>query len=641
MPIKFPPNKDQTKRPYASWNYTKEQARELARCADPVNGYRYFMENYFFIQHPTKGQMLYEPFAYQEKLIETYHNYRFSVALMPRQTGKALPLDTEIPTPGGWTTMGELCVGDEILGKDGKPAKVSFATDVMINHDCYALHFDNGHSITADAEHLWEVNSNDWRTGRRVVTTLELKNILDESRKNKAVYVEINEALDLPEKALPLDPYVLGFWLGDGESAGSRYTQLHEDNLEATPKLKAAGFDLSEPWTNTGRNPRVETVNIRGLRTVLRHMNLLNNKHIPSEYLRASVEQRLELLRGLMDTDGSVDSRNGRCEFYQKNKTLIADVGELLSSLGIKYRVGEHEIDRKLYYTIGFSTDKYDVFNYTRKLTKQQQCKGHPKNKRFYITEIVSAPSVPVRCIQVDNADHMFLCSRQMIPTHNTTSAAGYLLWYSMFTSDSLILIAAHKYSGAQEIMQRIRYAYETCPDFLRAGAVSYNKGSLEWDNGSRIVAQATTENTGRGMSITLLYCDEFAFVRNTIAREFWTSMRPTLSTGGKCIITSTPNSDEDQFATIWRGANNNTDEYGNEQELGVNGFKPYRAYWHEHPDRDQAWADEEQAAIGEERFRREHGCYAQHTSITLQDTEGNIFDMEMGDLYRKLRDSQ
>ena len=91
--------------------------------------------------------------------------------------------------------------------------------------------------------------------------------------------------------------------------------------------------------------------------------------------------------------------------------------------------------------------------------------------------------------------------------TGKTTSAAGYLLWYAMFVPDSTILIAAHKYTGAQEIMQRIRYAYELCPDFIRAGSTSYNKGSIEFENGSRIVSQTTTETTGRGMSISLLYC--------------------------------------------------------------------------------------------------------------------------------------
>jgi len=196
------------------------------------------------------------------------------------------------------------------------------------------------------------------------------------------------------------------------------------------------------------------------------------------------------------------------------------------------------------------------------------------------------------------------LLSRQ---TGKTTTAAGFLLWYAMFKPDSTILIAAHKYSGVLEIMQRIRYAYELCPDHIRAGATSYNKGSIEFENGSRIVAQATTENTGRGMSITLLYLDEFAFVRPSIAKEFWTSISPTLSTGGAAIITSTPNSDEDQFALLWKGAIKTEDEFGNQTELGVNGFHAYECNWKRHPDRDQKWADEELGRIGEERFRREH----------------------------------
>ena len=190
-----------------------------------------------------------------------------------------------------------------------------------------------------------------------------------------------------------------------------------------------------------------------------------------------------------------------------------------------------------------------------------------------------------------------------------TTVAAGYLLWYAMFKPDSTILVAAHKQQGASEIMQRIRYAYESCPDYIRAGVVEYNKGSLTFDNGSRIVSATTTENTGRGMSLTLIYLDEFAFVRNTMAKEFWTSLSPTLATGGKCIITSTPNSDDDTFATIWFQANKLYDDHGNAAEVGINGFKGYMAKWDQHPDRDETWARQERASIGEERFRREHEC--------------------------------
>ena len=190
-----------------------------------------------------------------------------------------------------------------------------------------------------------------------------------------------------------------------------------------------------------------------------------------------------------------------------------------------------------------------------------------------------------------------------------TTVAAGYLLWYAMFKPDSTILVAAHKQAGASEIMQRIRYAYESVPNHIRAGVTEYNKGSMTMDNGSRIISATTTENTGRGMSLSLVYLDEFAFVPPRIAKEFWTSLSPTLATGGKCIITSTPNSDDDTFAMIWNQANKMFDEHGNEQEVGVNGFKPMIAKWDEHPDRDPGWATEERGRIGEERFRREHEC--------------------------------
>jgi hypothetical protein len=226
---------------------------------------------------------------------------------------------------------------------------------------------------------------------------------------------------------------------------------------------------------------------------------------------------------------------------------------------------------------------------------------------------------------------HNYRFSISLMPRQSgkSTSAAGYLLWYAMFVPDSTILIAAHKYTGAQEIMQRIRYAYENCPDHIKAGVTTYNKGSLDFENGSRIVSATTTENTGRGMSISLLYLDEFAFVRPSIAELFWTSITPTLSTGGKAIITSTPNSDEDQFALIWKGANKTEDAYGNQTQLGVNGFRAYKAHYSEQPGRDEKWAEGMKAQLGEDRFRREIGCeflIADETLIaptTLIDLEG------------------
>lgn len=206
-----------------------------------------------------------------------------------------------------------------------------------------------------------------------------------------------------------------------------------------------------------------------------------------------------------------------------------------------------------------------------------------------------------------DNKQCIAMLPRQM---GKTTCAVAYLLWYTMFVPDCQVLIAAHKYEGAKDIMDRYRFGYENLPDFVRAGVYSYNRNTIEYDNGARIQATTTTENTGRGKSLSLIYCDEFAFVQPPEkAKEFWTALSPTLATGGKCIITSTPNSDEDQFALIWKEANKRFDEFGNEQALGANGFRSYFAHWNEHPDRDEAWAATERAKIGSERFRREFDC--------------------------------
>jgi len=234
---------------------------------------------------------------------------------------------------------------------------------------------------------------------------------------------------------------------------------------------------------------------------------------------------------------------------------------------------------------------------------------------------------------------HDYRFNINMLPrqTGKTTCAAIYLCWYAMFNADQTILIAAHKYTGAQEIMQRIRYVYELCPDHIRAGVTSYNKQSIEFENGSRIIAQTTTDNTGRGLSISLLYCDEFAFVQPTIAQDFWTSISPTLATGGRAIITSTPNSDEDTFATIWKQAEQCFDENGNETDLGINGFHAFRASWEEHPDRDEEWKQAEIGRIGEERFRREYGCEflvfdeTLISSIHLTTMEGEDPTLKMG----------
>lgn len=201
-----------------------------------------------------------------------------------------------------------------------------------------------------------------------------------------------------------------------------------------------------------------------------------------------------------------------------------------------------------------------------------------------------------------------------MLPRQSgkSTTAAGYLLWYAMFHSDVTVLLASNKFDSANEIMQRLKYAYEEIPDYIRPGVVGYNVKSIQFDNGSRILAQTTTKGTGRGFTIDLLYCDEFAHIQPQIATEFWSGIQPTLATSkGKCIITSTPLSDEDLFAGLWQGATHTTDASGNPlpKGVGINGFKAFSAHYSQFPGRDEEWAQQQRSQIGDERFDREFCC--------------------------------
>ncbi len=194
-----------------------------------------------------------------------------------------------------------------------------------------------------------------------------------------------------------------------------------------------------------------------------------------------------------------------------------------------------------------------------------------------------------------------------------TEATAAYLLWEGMFKKNQNILMAAHVWEHVSEIMKRIKFVYEGLPDWLRAAVKrdGYNARSIKFTNGSTIQGVTTTPSSGRGKSISLLYLDEFSFVKPSIAKEFWASISPTLSTGGRCVITSTPSVDDDEFAQIWFGANNTTDEQGKTIPGGIgrNGFKSFTVKWDEHPDRDEAWKATEHAKIGEERWLREFEC--------------------------------
>ena len=336
------------KTPYQKTVFKNDkELQEFLKCCDPVNGYLYFMSNFFMIQHPTKGAMHYRPWDFQKRLIEVYHTYRSSISLMPRQTGKALDIDTPILTPEGFKKLDDLTVNDIIYGQDGNETKIVNITDTMLNHQCYEITFDNGDSLIADADHLWQLSCSNWRVDHKVLTTADIIPYLNKTNKP---YIKIQQSLNIENKTLPIDPYLYGVWLGDGNKNDPRVTcqigdlQNYIDNGIVD---KVCEFSLKYPNVRVFRS----TLTVKQLK----ELNLYKNKHIRPEYITSSHIQRLSLVQGLMDTDGSLDKRNGRCEFYQKDENITDQFRILLSTLGIKSRKQHRIINDQIYYIVSVS----------------------------------------------------------------------------------------------------------------------------------------------------------------------------------------------------------------------------------------------------------------------------------------------
>jgi hypothetical protein len=597
------------KRANVSNEFTQEQLIELAKCGlDPV----YFARNYIKIVNVDDGLVPFDMWPFQEKMLRTFHENRFSICKLPRQSGKSLHLDTLIPTPSGWTTMGDIEVGDHILSPSGKSVTVIKKTETMYNHDCYKIYFDNGEEIIADAGHLWEVNSSYWNVGEKVVTTEDIFNTYKNKKHNKrgkgvvgSYYIKITKPIETCiHQNLPIDPYLLGVWLGDGYSADSRVIS-HKDDFEYY-KTKIQIDYLRED----GNCIRFKC---KDLQKSLKQHNLLKNKHIPQQYLRASYEARLELLRGLMDTDGSLKPNTRSFEFYQKNYDLILQVVELLSSMGIKSNIRVKKIKDSLYHTISFTTNEIP-FNLPRKIKLINNSKPtRPQEKRHYIQKIEKVNSVPVACISVDSDDHLFLCGRTFIPTHNSTTSVSFLLHYAIFNEKVSIAILANKQSSAKDILSRLQVSFENLPDWMQPGVKSWNKTSLELDNGSKIITASTSASSVRGGSYNVIFLDEFAFVPNNIALNFMNSVYPTISSGKdtKVIICSTPQG-LNYFYKMW-----------DEAQKKLNDYVPLEINWNDVPGRDEKWkiktiANLGGGEIGSRAFDQEFSCSFLGSSNTL-----------------------
>lgn len=387
-------------------------------------------------------------------------------------TGKALHVRTPIPTPKGWRTMGELSIGDEVFGPDGDTARIIAATEVMDGRPCFRVTFSDGAEIIADANHMWvtetlEAREAASRQARRgptkprgtdqrhqvkhhaaVVTTQQMAGTLH-VRDGHAVNHSIatTAPLQYPAREQPIPAYVLGCWLGDGTGVNASFTCADEeivDHIRATGEpIRKEGDRYMWRFTDGVRHGRGLSTALT-MQARLRALGVLGNKHIPELYQHASIEQRLALLQGLMDTDGTVDTK-GMCEFSVCDEVLARDAHELLLGLGVKVRLAEGAATLNgrvvgTRYRLHFQTD-LPVFKLSRKAERLQPLRTR-RAKLRYIVAVDAVPSVPVRCIQVDREDGMFVASRSCIPTHNSYLLAQLALTVAAglhpFTTDPL-----------------------------------------------------------------------------------------------------------------------------------------------------------------------------------------------------------
>ncbi len=411
-------------------------------------------------------------FADLDALTNGLHPGQMIIVAARPAVGKALSLDTPLVTPTGWTTMHDVRVGDLLVGEDGRPTRVVAATEVMEGRPCYEVHFSDGSWVVADARHQWLTETRaarqsrceaeaGWsrtklqRTTASVVTTEQIAATVrcesSDSRLNHAVLTAA--PLDLPDAELQIAPYTLGVWLGDGHAAQARFTSadpevalfVEADGYRVTAgagltygiglplpgvSVAAGCADCGKP--TTGGLRCASCVMERGSVTALmRGLGVLGDKHIPRRYLRAGVAQRRALLAGLLDTDGTV-THGGSVQIALCNAALARDVYELVVGLG--YRCGwktkqvrGRRPETSTSYLLTFSAIE-DVFRLGRKLARHREQRPSTTHRigRRYISEVRRIESVPVRCIQVANASHMYLAGDAMIPTHNSTLALDF-----------------------------------------------------------------------------------------------------------------------------------------------------------------------------------------------------------------------
>jgi hypothetical protein len=338
---------------------------------------------------------------------------------------EALVLGTMIPTPSGWTTVGEIKPGDVLFGSDG-PVAVLYVTPVYVGRPCYRVTFQDGTSLVADEGHLWYTKL----LSAAMPQVRSTRQMVEDGRR---FMVPRMKPFDVPAVDLPLDPYVLGAWLGDGSSRWASLTVGAEDldfmlgemrsrGIPAAGVVKSGAGRAATVSLRGNRNGMTYTKDGSSVRGALCSLGVLNDKHIPDMLLRASLAQRLDLLRGLMDTDGSIDAKTGSAVFVGGRKKLVDGVVELVRSLGyvvsVRSRIDERWPSRPEIWKVAFRPD--DDLNPFLMSRKASRVKPPSRRRWKTITSIEPVESRPVQCIRVDAPDHLFVAGDGWTLTHNT-----------------------------------------------------------------------------------------------------------------------------------------------------------------------------------------------------------------------------
>ena len=488
-----------------------------------------------------------------------------------RQYGKRLDVETPIPTPVGWTKMGALKVGDIVYNERGRETSIQWVGPIETS-DSVRLRFSDGSSIVCDREHLWTtIDRSTRRSLRRNVREIPEdwtrwerhangRSFRAETRTAGQVIetlrsgVEANHCIPVAgaiqgqhRNELPVDPYVLGVWLGDGTTANATLTKSLRDK-EILERVEAAGYPLRK------RKAKYSWLIRGGLQRTLRLNGLLGHKHIPAAYLRSSIEQRKELLRGLMDTDGTCGKHSGQCEISFSNQELIEQTQELCHSLGLITRLfeGEARLNGRYisqHWRLKFYSP-FPAFHLTRKLERQavKVDRSNLKRRLRYIVGWEPAGQTPMRCIAVDSPSKLFLAGRQMVPTHNSSLSSILSLHRAYYHPGSLILIVAPSERQSSEMFRKVTTYLNRMP--VRPKLLKENEHEVEFENGSRIVALPSSEGTIRGYSaVSLLIIDE----AGDVPPDIFAALRPMIArSAGRLILQGTPKGRRGIFFERW-----------------------------------------------------------------------------------------